>query len=210
MTDFYQKLNVELDNATIVELNQYIDSTGHRTSREIVYGANDFLRRTYGESYFKNYPLRKTGGPGKNEACFLKIPLDILEKSTLAPVINYMAPRYIVEPFIFKMPPNYYLSWHKDSVRTVGINIPIDNLKDSATIFTEDNVTNDDELITKKCMYVNKVPYELGSMYILDVSKYHCVFNLSNQNRFIIIAMWDSKKDLYNDVLEHLKSGNII
>lgn len=209
-TNYYHKLNVDLDHETIINLNQYLDNTGHRTSRDMAYGAHDFLKRTYGEDYFKNYPERKAAGPGKNEACFLKIPNDILEKSTLASIINYMAPHYIVEPFIFKMPPNYYLSWHKDSVRTVGINIPIDNLEDSLTIFSEDTVINDDDLIHKKCMHVKSIPYKLGGLYLLDVSRYHCVFNLSNKNRFIIIAMWNSHKDTYNDVYIHLKNGNFV
>jgi hypothetical protein len=210
MHSFYKKLAVVLDNDTIIKLNDFIDNSCHRNSLIKAYGAHDFLRRTYGETYFQNYPERKAGGPGKNEACFIKIPSEIIKESTLAPVINYMAPRYLVEPFIFKMPPNYYLSWHKDSVRTVGINIPIDNLDDSFTIFSQDNVDDDSTLVTKKSMYVSTVPYEKGGLYLLDVSRYHCVFNLSNKNRFIIIAMWDSHQDKFNDVFNHLKNGNFV
>jgi len=79
---------------------------------------------------------------------------------------------------IFRTNPNTCYDWHFDKIRHSAINMLIDGF-DSFCAFGEYSLGN-----TYKNIY--KLQYEPNYYYLINVKKTHCVFNFSNNMRYIL------------------------
>jgi hypothetical protein len=98
---------------------------------------------------------------------------------------------------ITRIEPASHLIWHKDisQSRTCVINIPLKEYKDQTTYITNQDILkaidsrnsypDKDNVIKSHRPYI--IPYNYKKLYLINVSeKYHCVFNCSNEYRYLL------------------------
>lgn len=207
--DFFKELKLPIEIEVLNNINNYIDECKYRDSDERIVDSA-FLNTCYGIDYRKNYADRIKKGPGKNECSFIGMPHELYINSNLDFIINKLKTTYqYIEPFIFKVPPQYFLNWHVDLARTCSINIPLDNdsLDTSITMFSSEIA--DENLVSMNTRFT-KVSYNTGSMYLLNVARYHCVVNHGDKNRFSVIVVWNSNNDPYEKIFNFLKQDGLL
>ena len=175
MKDFYQKLNLSVEKSTIDKINDYIDKKCYRYNNDLIFETTDLFENLFGKKHKENYNDRIGGGPGRNLTSFINLPSNIISGSNIQKIVDIVSLKHKATAVITKIPPNYYLSWHVDLSRTVGINIPLDNLENSFTFFTTEEIN--EQSVNTKSLSITKLNYELYSMFVLNTKKYHTVFN---------------------------------
>jgi hypothetical protein len=208
--DFFKEFRLPLETEVLNNINNYIDARGYRNSTEQIFDTNNFLEECYGPEHLKNYQLRKNNGPGENKCSLISIPPELYLNSNLDFIINKLKINYpLIRPFIFKVPPNYFLSWHRDASRTCSINIPLDvkSTLSSMTMFSPDIVNESSYSMNTHFI---KVPYQVGKMYLLDVVRYHSVVNYSDQYRFSVVIIWNGYGDSYKKIMDLLSKDDLI
>jgi hypothetical protein len=73
--------------------------------------------------------------------------------------------------------------WHVDSARCAGIIFLLNDVGNAVTLFKEQ--------IDERNSRIVKVPYTLLQPTLLDVTKSHCVINLSDQPRYALTVGFD-------------------
>ena len=99
---------------------------------------------------------------------------------------------------VLKFSPNYCFQWHKDKIRTGAINLLLegfDSFCAFGTIGKGNEFTN-----------IHKLEHKPNRYYLIDVKKYHCVFNFSEPRYLISIGL----EQTYDDTLIYLKANNLI
>lgn len=206
--EIFIRLNLPIEQQVIDSINSFIDEKGYRNSTEQIFENKPFYQSLYGKEWIEKHNTRKFGGIGKNSLSIYKIPQELYNKSNLQVIIDILADRYkLVQPFISKMPAKYMLNWHTDAARKSGINIPLNVYNESTTMFAASPTSREECL---ENIEINDVDYELGYAHLLNVTKYHSVVNNSANPRFIIVIVWDSGNDQFNDVKDYLKLRNIL
>lgn len=108
----------------------------------------------------------------------------------------------------FKLPANYYIHWHIDyhgKGATSSINVPLHEMHDSVTLFN-DGTDWDNALVSRS---ISRVNYIINSATLLNVRKFHSVYNMSPNVRYMMILR-PNETVTYNDVLEYCKKNNLI
>ena len=105
-----------------------------------------------------------------------------------------------------KMPANSTLEWHIHADdNTANINIPIQDPNNSLTLFNDaSNYTEVNE-----SRPISKVDYHLNSAALLNVKKFHAVFNMADNVRYILMIRIQDPLT-YDDVLAYCRKNNLI
>jgi hypothetical protein len=100
---------------------------------------------------------------------------------------------------VYRTKPNTCYGWHIDSIRLSSINMLIDGF-DSMCVFGD---------MQPQSQYGNLsvIKHEPNTYYLLNVKKYHTVYNFDNQ-RYILSLGIPNKS--FNDVKLYLKENNML
>lgn len=100
---------------------------------------------------------------------------------------------------VYRMSPNTCYGWHADAQRMSSINMLIEGF-DSMCIFGG---------IAPQRQYINlkKLQHELGAYYLMNVKKYHTVYNFNNQRYVLSLGIPDKS---FSEVKEYLKENNML
>jgi hypothetical protein len=99
---------------------------------------------------------------------------------------------------VFRFSPNVCFQWHIDKIRYSAINMLLDGF-DSFCAFGTPHPGN-------KFDKVYKLAHEPKTYYLINVKKFHTVFNFAEMRYIISIGFPDIK---YSDVLSYLKDKNL-
>jgi hypothetical protein len=101
---------------------------------------------------------------------------------------------------VYRMLPNSCYGWHADAQRTSSINMLIEGF-DSMCIFGE---------LAPARQYINlsKLQHQPNTYYLMNVKKFHTVYNFGNQSRYILSLGIPDKS--FNEVSEYLKENDMI
>lgn len=100
---------------------------------------------------------------------------------------------------LFRYKPNFCYQWHIDSIRNCALNLQIIG-SDSFCVFG-----NFQEL--RKFNNIQKLHYEPNTYYLLNVSKFHTVFNFDKERYILSIGF--PKPIVFDEVKAYLVSNNI-
>ena len=101
---------------------------------------------------------------------------------------------------VFRFNPNVCYNWHIDKIRHVSINMLLDGF-DSFCAFGDLSLQN-------KFINLHRLVHKPDIYYLMNVKKMHCVFNFSQQMRYILsIGIPDIK---YEDVVLYFKNKNLL
>lgn len=100
---------------------------------------------------------------------------------------------------VFRNEPNTCYSWHRDSIRNSAINILIDGF-DSMCVFGE-------LAPNKKFTNTMKLSHLPATYYLMNVKKFHTVYNFNNQRYILSLGIPDKS---FTDVKEYLKENNML
>lgn len=121
---------------------------------------------------------------------------DFQEDPDICKIINDLSAHKRLS--VLKFNPNYCFQWHKDKIRTGAINMLLEGFDSFCAFGT----------IAKGNAFSNiqKLEHKPNRYYLIDVKKYHCVFNFSEPRYLISIGL----EQTYDDTLIYLKGNNLI
>jgi hypothetical protein len=100
---------------------------------------------------------------------------------------------------VYRSTPNSCYSWHVDSARLASINMLIDGF-DSMCIFGNLNPG-------KKYTELSVIKHEPATYYLMNVKKFHTVYNFNNQRYILSLGIADKS---FAEVKEYLKENNML
>lgn len=100
---------------------------------------------------------------------------------------------------IYRYKPNFCYQWHMDSIRNCALNLQLIG-SDSFCIFGE-------YFEARKLKNLEKLDYKPHTYYLLNVFKYHTVFNFNNQR--YLLSLGFPKPYTFMDVKEYLIDNKI-
>lgn len=95
--------------------------------------------------------------------------------------------------------PNSCYDWHTDAYRFASINMLIDGF-DSMCIFGNN-------MPYKKFTELSVIKHEPATYYLMNVSKFHTVYNFNNQRYILSLSI---PKKSFEEVKEYLKENDMI
>jgi hypothetical protein len=100
---------------------------------------------------------------------------------------------------VYRSIPNSCYGWHTDSIRQASINMLIDGF-DSMCIFG--NIQPH-----KKFTELSVIKHEPATYYLMNVKKFHTVYNFNNQRYILSLGIPDMS---FAEVKEYLKENNML
>ena len=100
---------------------------------------------------------------------------------------------------VYRSSPNTCYGWHFDSGRMSSINMLIDGF-DSMCIFGNLNPG-------KKYTELSVIKHEPATYYLMNVKKFHTVYNFDNQRYILSLGIPDKS---FTEVKEYLKENNML
>jgi hypothetical protein len=100
---------------------------------------------------------------------------------------------------VYRSIPNSCYGWHMDSGRQSSINMLIDGF-DSMCIFGNLNPG-------KKYTELSVIKHEPATYYLMNVKKFHTVYNFNNQRYILSLGIPDKS---FAEVKEYLKENNML
>jgi len=101
---------------------------------------------------------------------------------------------------VYRTAPHSCYGWHFDSGRLSSINMLIEGF-DSMCVFGE-------PAPSKQYINLSRLQHEPNTYYLMNVKKYHTVYNFSNQRRYILSLGIPDKS--FNEVSAYLKENNML
>ena len=188
------------------EINEYharlnINVSDEQIKRVLEYHDNDLndLKINDIESY--NKILFKSD--------FVKGEFFYLNKSILIddPLIRFFYDGIATKVHLYKMPANSSLAWHIHHAlpNTANINIPIQDPSDSLTLFNDASTYTE----ANESRSISKVDYQMNGAALLNTRKFHAVFNMADNIRYILmIRIYEPFT--YEDALAYCKKNNLL
>jgi len=137
-----------------------------------------------------------------NSVDFLTYPISILDDS----LIRFFDDGVATNVGLCRILPNNFLSWHSHKFsNTANINIPLQIMNDSFTIYSD--ASNFEE--TAHSRPISKVDYQLNSAALLNTKKFHAVYNMSANTRYMLL-LTVHEPVTYDDVLAYCKKNNLL
>lgn len=100
---------------------------------------------------------------------------------------------------VFRFFPNTCYKWHFDTGRNASINIVVDGF-DSMCLFGDPAPGN-------KFVNLTALNYKPNTYYLLNVKKFHSVYNFSNLRYVVSLGITDLS---YQDIVEYLKHEKLL
>ena len=100
---------------------------------------------------------------------------------------------------VFRFFPNTCYKWHFDTGRNASINIVVDGF-DSMCLFGDPALGN-------KFVNLTALNYKPNTYYLLNVKKFHSVYNFSNLRYVVSLGITDLS---YQDTVEYLKHEKLL
>lgn len=100
---------------------------------------------------------------------------------------------------VYRMSPNTCYGWHADSQRMSSINMLIEGFE-SMCVFGE-------PAPQRQFRNLTKLQHEPKTYYLMNVKKYHTVYNFNSQRYVLSLGIPDKS---FSEVKEYLKENNMI
>jgi hypothetical protein len=182
-----------------MDTSKYFSKLKPKISTELLNELRNFANEAEKKGeYFNPVALTDTSNPVNSND-------NIRGQFTVVPVPTYLSDKLFIKDLkkiskintiILRIPPQYYVNWHKDLSRKAGINIPLYEY-DSYTCWSPDVNTEND---VNKSVKLVRLNYELGSAYLINTDQYHCVSNFSTEYRHIVVIF------LYDESYEYFRT----
>jgi hypothetical protein len=108
---------------------------------------------------------------------------------------------------VYRTAPNTCFSWHFDRGRTSSINMLIEGF-DSMCVFGDQELSTIKNIVQAKYIDISKLQHEPDSYYLMNVTKYHTVYNFGNQYRYMLSLGIPDKS--FREVREYLKRNDML
>lgn len=100
---------------------------------------------------------------------------------------------------VYRNKPNTCYSWHVDSIRQGAINMLIEGF-DSMCLFG-------DQAPGRQYINLERLQHESNCYYLMNIKKYHSVYNFNNQRYILSLGIPDKS---YDEVKDYLKVNNML
>ena len=118
------------------------------------------------------------------------------------PLLVSLCDQFDCKPLLIRFSSNMWFKWHIDS-RGAALNIPLNTYDNSYTCFkytqASDSLNESSTIVTVK--------YKLGHLVLLNTRYSHCVFNTSENVRYVFSLGFP--KHSYERIIYHIKSKNL-
>lgn len=180
--DKFAEINIELSDSVISQLNELALSLPYNERSILTHYTDDFI-----------------------------LPLDS--------VIDKFIIDFRCDMAITRIVPECDLIWHKDihPQRHCVINIPLKNYVNQITYITDKDILKSfdnrnsypNKNINNRIYKPYQIPYNYKKPYLINVrEKYHCVFNLTNEYRYLLGIQTD--KLSYQEGVDYFKNLGLI